>query len=351
MTPIGPTRWAAELGLRAPVVCAPMGGVAGGRLASAVSRAGALGMIGMGSSGSAAALERELAEFDRANAGSGDGTAPAFGIGMVDWVLEREPAMLARALDAGPAVVSVSFGDWGTTGRGPGERHSGERPAAPGWVSEAQRAGALAVCQVASADEARRAVDAGVDAVIARGLEAGGHGDHRRRRGPLLAEVLDAVGGAPVLSAGALSTREHLAGALAAGASAGWVGTAFSACAEALTSRSARAALIAADGSETEVSRLVDIALGQPWPARFPERLLRTSFLDRWRGREDELAADAAARAEFRAAVAAEDYSVVPLDAGLGVGALTAVRTAAEVVSALIGDDLRNDTPAIRPHS
>jgi nitronate monooxygenase len=85
------------------------------------------------------------------------------------------------------------------------------------------------------------------------------------------------------------------------------------------------------------VSRVLDVALERPWPSRFPERLLRTPFVDRWQGREDELAADAEARAGFRAAVAAGDYSVVPLDAGEGVGSLTAVRPAAEVVAALAG--------------
>ena len=329
LSAVAVTAWAAELGLSAPVVCAPMGGVAGGRLASAVSRAGGLGMIGMGSSGSTDALARELAAFDRANADSGAEPSPVFGIGMVAWVLERDPAMLAVALDARPAVVSVSFGEW--------------RPGVvPGWIADARSAGARAVCQVATADEAMRAADAGVDAVIARGLEGGGHGDHSQPRNTLLAEVLDAAGGArprgiPVLSAGAVATRDDLARALAAGAAAGWVGTAFSACEEALTSPRARAELIAADGSRTEVSRLVDIALGQPWPERFPERLLRTSFLDRWRGREEELARDAGARAEFRAAVAAEDFSVVPLDAGLGVGELTEVRSAADVLAELVG--------------
>ncbi len=103
------TDWAEGLGLRVPIVCAPMGGVAGGALASAVSRAGGLGMIGMGSAGSAHALERELALLDT-------GGAP-FGIGLVAWGIERDPAMLDRALGARPALVSVSFGDWGDPGR------------------------------------------------------------------------------------------------------------------------------------------------------------------------------------------------------------------------------------------
>ncbi len=313
------TEWATGLGLRVPVVCAPMGGVAGGRLASAVSRAGALGMIGMGSAGSAAALERELALLD-------SGGAP-FGIGLVGWGIDRDPAMLSRALDAGAALISVSFLDWPVRAR-------------PAWIAAVQRSGALAVTQVATAEEARRAAEAGVDAVVARGRESGGHGDHREPRRELLTAVREAAG-IPVLTAGAVSGRAGLAEAIADGAAAAWVGTAFAACPEALTSARARARLLRASGAETTISRVVDVALGHPWPARFPERVLRTDFVEHWQGREDELANDAAARAAFRAAVEAEDYSVVALNAGQGVDSLTEVRPAAEVVAALAGSSMK----------
>ena len=313
-TPGTRTAWAERLGARVPVVCAPMGGVAGGALASAVSRAGGIGMIGMGSAGSPEALDRELARLDT-------GGAP-FGIGLVAWGLARHPSLLDRALAAGPALVSVSFGDWDD----PAEDR--------GWIAAVRAAGALAVAQVATAGEARRAEAAGIDAVVARGREGGGHGDHREPRDALLRGTLAAVG-IPVLAAGAVSTGADVARVVAAGAAAAWVGTAFAACEEALTSAAAREVLVAADGAQTLVSRVLDVALERPWPERFPERLIRTPFVDRWHGREDELAADAGARAAFREAVAAGDHSVVPLDAGTGVGALRAVRPAADVLAAL----------------
>lgn len=314
--------WAAGLGLRVPIACAPMGGVAGGGLAAAVSAAGALGMIGMGSAGSAAVLRRELEAFRAA----GGGEAP-WGIGMVDWGIHRDPEMLEVALDARPSVIAVSFGEWGV------DPH-------PAWIGAAHAAGALAVTQVATADEARRAAAAGIDAVVARGREAGGHGEHVRPRRDLLAEVLDAVAetGAtpvPVLAAGAIHSAADVAEALGMGASGAWVGTAFSACTEALTSDAARRVLFAARGEDTLVTRVYDVVLGRPWPERLPERLVPTPFIERWQGREDELARDEAARAEFRAAVAADDYSVVPVDAGEGVTALEEERTAAEVVQEL----------------
>lgn len=316
-------RWLERLGLTHPIVCAPMGGVAGGALAAAVSLAGGLGTIGMGSAASVPALERELAAFQAAVTEADPAARPVrFGIGLVDWGIERDPALLERALAAAPALVSVSFGTWA------------EGAPAPAWIDAVHGIGALAVTQVATVAEARAAAAAGVDAVIARGKEGGGHGDHREPRDALLADILDAVT-IPVLAAGAVSGPDDVARVLADGAVAAWVGTAFAACEEALTTEEQRAVLLAGDAAHTLVTRVYDVALDRPWPERFPERLLRTPFVDRWHGHEDALAADATARAEFRAAAAAGDSSVVPVDAGEGVGRLTGVRPAAAVVADL----------------
>lgn len=331
--PVVSTSWAEGLGLTVPIVCAPMGGAAGGRLAAAVSNAGGLGMIGMGSAGSAAALERELVAMKNAattDAATTDAAttnvhaAPPFGIGMVDWGIARHPDMLERALAAKPALVSVSFGDW---------KAQAEPPA---WIELAQAAGVHTIAQVATVEEARAAAAAGIDAVVARGLEGGGHGDHAVPLARLLDEVLAAVT-VPVLAAGALSTTADVRRVLDAGAAAAWVGTAFAACEESLTPAAARDAMIAARGSGTLVSRVYDVALDRPWPARFPERLIPTPFVTAWQGREDELAVDEAAKREFRAACAAGDFAVVPVDAGQGVNFVTRVRPAAEVLRELAG--------------
>ena len=144
------TEWSRALGLEAPIVNAPMGGVAGGALAAAVSRAGGLGMIGIGSTGSAALLDEELRNLSE--------LGRPFGIGLVDWVIADEPALLEVAIAAKPALLSVSFGDnWS-------------------WVQRAHDAGLAAATQVGDLQGAKRAAEAGVDVVIARGAEGGGHG-------------------------------------------------------------------------------------------------------------------------------------------------------------------------------
>ena len=242
------TVWSTGMGIDVPIVNAPMGGAAGGRLAAAVSAAGGLGMVGMGSAASASLLRGELEALG--------GRDRPLGIGLVHWVMTDQPDLFDTALAARPALLSVSFGgdDWD-------------------WVRRAHDAGVTVTTQVATVDAARRAVDAGVDVLVARGAEGGGHGQPLLGTLPLLAEVLDTVE-VPVLAAGGIASPRGVAAVLAAGAAGAWVGTAFSTCVEALTPPDARAALLAASGADTTRTREFDLAAGYRWPASTPERVL-----------------------------------------------------------------------------
>ncbi len=88
------------LGIQHPILLAPMGSAAGGRLAAAVTHAGGLGMLGSGYA-SEAAIRRELGEAGNARVG----------IGFILWALDANPAALDVALEAGPAAIMLSFGD------------------------------------------------------------------------------------------------------------------------------------------------------------------------------------------------------------------------------------------------
>ncbi|WNG90206.1 nitronate monooxygenase [Mycobacterium sp. ITM-2016-00317] len=300
------------MNLDAPIINAPMGGVAGGELAAAVSRAGALGMIGIGSSGSAARLREHL--------GHTANLQRPFGIGLISWVVEKDPALLDTALAAGPALMSVSFGqDWS-------------------WVRRAQDAGCVTAVQVADLAAARRAVDAGVEVLVARGAEGGGHGRPAVATLPLLAELLDALP-VPVLAAGGIASGRALAAVLAAGAAGAWIGTAFAVCPESTLPAPARQRMLDAGATDTVTTRAFDVALGYPWPAELPERVLRNAFTDAWDGRVDDLDADA--RALLGSAIAADDYRWAPVNAGQGVGEVTVSEPAAVVVGRLVGDARR----------
>src|SRR5689334_17918793 len=149
-----------QLGVTVPVVCAPMAGVANGPMASAVSTAGGLGMIGVG-----AKTDLEwIGEQGRIAAASGR----PFGVGLQAWVLERNPAQLESVLAIGPALISVSYGRY-----------------AP-YVKEIQQAGILLATTVGTLADARAAVEAGVDVIVARGAEGGGHGRNQVATLPLL---------------------------------------------------------------------------------------------------------------------------------------------------------------------
>lgn len=300
------TPWSKRAGLRLPILNAPMGGVAGGRLAAAVTAAGGLGMIGMGSTATAKSLAGELALAGPAR----------FGIGLVDWVIRDQPDLLDAALAARPALLSVSFGD------------------DLSWVQRAHAAGIPAATQVYDAETARRAADSGLDLVVARGAEGGGHGEIRLATLPLLDAVLDAVP-VPVLAAGGIASPRSLAAVLAAGAAGAWLGTCLSACPEALTGDGPRRALIAATGTDTVSTRVFDVGQRLDWPTRFPSRVLRNEFVGRWAGREETLAGDSEAAAELAAGIAADDQRIAPVDAGQGVGMLRDSRPVAVVIDEL----------------
>jgi nitronate monooxygenase len=293
--------------LAAPIVGAPMAGVAGGRLAAAVSAGGGLGMIGVGDS----APEMIIAEAGHARAAGGP-----VGIGLMAWVLEHRPDQLDAAVSAGPDLVSVSFGDYGR------------------WVDRLHEAGIAVATQVGDVQSARAAADQGVDFVVARGLEAGGHGHDRVGTLPLLQGVLEAVD-IPVLAAGGIVTARGLAAVLAAGAAGAWIGTALLACTEAANSRAARERIRAAAETGTVYTRVFDIAQRIPWPPEYGGRALANELSQRWTGHEDDLASDDHAHSQIAAARDREDYDIAVLYAGQGVGMVTEERSATDVVAGL----------------
>jgi nitronate monooxygenase len=296
------------LGIDVPVVGAPMAGVSGGRLAAAVTAGGGLGMIGAGNT--------TQPEWIAAEAGRARGAGARFGIGLMGWALAGLPGQFEAALQARPALVSVSFGDLSP------------------WATRLREAGIVVATQVGRTDEARAAADQGANVIVARGAEGGGHGLDAVATLPLLQGVLDAVS-LPVLAAGGIVTPRGLAAVLAAGAAGAWVGTALLACPEALNDPQARARIRAARDTGTVYTRVFDVALGIGWPPEYGGRALANEFSRRWAGREDELATADGAREELSAARKRGDYDIAYQYAGQGVGLVSEERPAAEVVAGL----------------
>src|SRR5262249_37713043 len=129
------------------------------------------------------------------------------------------PAIAAAVSNAGALGMLVLWrADW-------------RDPAA--LVPRAKAANAIVLHTVGTAEAARRAVDCGVDVVVAQGWEAGGHVRGTVAPLPLVPAVVDAVSPTPVVAAGGIADGRGLAAVLALGASGAWIGTRFLASNEA----------------------------------------------------------------------------------------------------------------------
>jgi nitronate monooxygenase len=194
--------------------------------------------------------------------------------------------------------------------------------------------GALASWQCGSLDEARAAVDAGCDYVTLQGIEAGGH---VRGETPVRELVSDGARELPVpiVAAGGIGTAEDVAELLALGAAAVRVGTRFVAAQETRAHPEYVSALIAATSEDTELTELFSVG----WP-NAPHRVLRScmraaeQFEGDVTGRRGTMEIARFASVPPNADTEGE-IAAMALYAGLGVGAVTRVESAGEIVHAL----------------
>ncbi len=251
----------ALVGIRVPIVQAAMGGATSPAFAAAVSNAGGLGTLALGWS----PPEAVRAEIRATKAL----TDRPFGVNLV--LTQPQEERLAICLEEGVKVLSFFWGQAGPlTGR-------------------ASDAGATVLHTASSADQARRSVGDGADAIVAQGWEAGGHVYGRVATLALVPAVVDAVGDLPVLAAGGIADGRGLAAALALGADGVLVGTRLWAAQEALVQPGHHRAIVETDGDGTIRTTVADIARQLPWPRGFTARIRRNAFTERWHGREAEL--------------------------------------------------------------
>ncbi|AVG44011.1 MULTISPECIES: NAD(P)H-dependent flavin oxidoreductase [Achromobacter] len=258
------TRLTERLGIEHPILLAPMGVIAGGRLAAAVSNAGGLGIIG-GGYGDADWLDQQFA----AAGGS------RVGCGFITWSLANNPALLDEVLSRHPSALMLSFGAL--------EPHA----------SRVRAHGTTLICQVQGMKYLREAVDAGADIIVAEGSEAGGHSAHRGVF-TLVPEAADYLAthspGTLLVAAGGVGDGRGLAAALMLGADGVLAGTRFIACEESEAAEGFRQAIIRVDGDATVKSNSVDVVRKRYWPnPEFVVRVLYNRFVAKWHGREREL--------------------------------------------------------------
>ena len=300
----------ALLGIRHPILSAPMDVIAGARLTAAVSAAGGFGILG-GGYGDKAWLEQETAKLRQM-------TAP-FGVGFITWSLARQPELLDIALEPGPRAIMLSFGD-----------------PAP-FAARIKAAGARLICQVQSEDMARQALDAGADILVAQGSEAGGHGASRTTIDIVPAIVDLAAGRVPVVAAGGIGDGRGLAAMMMLGAAGVLLGTRFYASLEADGSEEAKKRICAASSGDTVRGIIFDLSRNNVWPAPFTGRCLVNDHARRWIGREVELLQNVGTVAvEYAAAKAAGNFDVAAVIAGEAVGLIHDIPPAAEIVERIV---------------
>ncbi|QQO17793.1 nitronate monooxygenase [Bradyrhizobium diazoefficiens] len=299
------------LGIRHPILSAPMDTIAGSGLTRAVSDAGGFGILG-GGYGDRARLESETRELNS--------FAP-FGIGFITWSLAKQPELLDIALDARPQAIMLSFGD--------------PAPFAP----RIRASGARLICQVQSEGMAKQALDAGAEILVAQGTEAGGHGAARTTVDIVPAIVDLAAGRVPVVAAGGIADGRGLAAMMMLGASGVLIGTRFYASVEANGAEQAKQRIRAADGNETVRGVVPDWSRKLFWPAPFTARTLVNNHIKSWTGREVELMQRAdEVCVEYAAAKLAGDFEIAAVFAGEAVGLIHDIPAAAEIVERIASE-------------
>lgn len=269
-----------RLGMTLPIIQAPMAGVSTPALAAEVSNAGGLGSIGVGATDAAGArpMIAELsARTDRAfNVNvfvhRSEAPDPEREAAWIAWLaplfaefgaeppkalrpiyrsFADDPEMLALLLETRPAVVSLHFG----------------LPSADA-IRALKSAGITLFATATSLDEARQIKAAGIDAIVAQGIEAGGHRGIFDPAGPddglgtfALTRLLARTAGIPVIAAGGIMDGAGIGAALNLGAVAAQLGTAFIACPESAADAGYRTALAGPGAWHT---RLTPIISGRP---------------------------------------------------------------------------------------
>jgi nitronate monooxygenase len=321
--PVLRTRLTERLGIETPIVQAPIGSATTPELAAAVSEVGGLGML--------AITWREAETVRTLVRETKEKTDAPFGVNIVvdpDAKSIPTETHVECCLDEGVEIFSFSFGEAQA-------------------VDRIHDHGGTVIQTVGSAEEARAAVDAGVDIVVAQGWEAGGHVQSEVATMALVPRVVDAVPETPVIAAGGIADGRGIAAVLALGADGAWLGTRFLATPEARAHQQYQRRILDADEAETVYSTLFD----EGWPGT-PHRVLENEVTAAWDaagrpdsdrpGADEEIArgpdGSPVHRYEDSLAVPRMEGEIekVPLYAGQSAGATEEIQPAGELVEELL---------------
>jgi nitronate monooxygenase len=240
------------LGIEFPIISAGMGGVALSNLAALVSEAGGFGIIGLAGF-SATAIHHEVAAARKL-------TKKPIGVNLLIPFLR--PGIIEAVAEEPVAAVTFFWGE-------PAEHAAS--------IRRLRAAGIKVIWQCGSAKEARAAAAAGVDAIMAQGVEAGGHVRGTTTTVVLVPEVRDAIGDLPMVAAGGLADGRGLAAVIALGADGAVFGTRFVVTSESAAHHAYKRAILGAHAEDTLHTTLYDIG----WPEA-AHRVIRNAVVEAW---------------------------------------------------------------------
>lgn len=314
------------LGCDVPIILAGMGGVARSELVTAVSEAGGYGFLGMVRE-SPRFIARQIREV-RA------GTKREFGVNIIP--AATPPDLFRRQVDVciEEHVHSVCL-FWDVD---------------KDVISRLRDSGILVVCQIGSVAEAKEAIDAGAQMLIAQGVEAGGHVRGQIARATLLRDTVAIAGDIPVLAAGGIASGADFVAALDLGASGAVLGTALLATKESFAHDYHKQRIV--DGSSVDTLRTQDFHIN--WPEGAFVRVLKNSVTDGAHGDPFKKAFDVIGedygRSLYRFSTDSPlrtttgDLESMAIYAGKGTDAIHDVVSAAERIETILKDAL-----ALRP--
>ncbi len=292
------------LGVDYPIMLAGMGGVSYADVCAAVSEAGGFGTLGM--AGVPPKIIREQMRQVK------DQTDKPFGVDLLAAVPETLDAAVDIIIEEGAKAFISGLG-------------------VPfNIMKRLQDENVLVMNMCGTVGHAKKGADAGVDAVIAQGTEAGGH-TGKVAGMALIPQAVDAVN-VPVIAAGSIVDGRGLAVALAFGAQGIWMGTRFIASTEANAADAYKQTIIEAAETDTIVSRCYS---GKTM------RVRTNDYVEDWEKRADEIKrfpaqAQISSQAGVMTALGGQTAGVNPardaLPMGQGAGAIHEVLPCADIV-------------------
>ena len=294
-------------GIDHPIFLGGMGSIYSPPLVAAVSEAGGLGA--MGCHRLSPQQIREAAADIRSR------TNRSFALNFL--IFHAEEESFAAALAERPSAMAFAW----------------PRPDqdVTSYVGRAKDAGCKVTYMAGGVPEALIGVEAGADVIVAQGTEGGGHVSWNATMA-LVPMVVDAVGSVPVIAAGGIADGRGLAAALALGAQGVLLGSRFLASEESPLHQNFKQAIVDADGHDTVLTEIPDIAQATVWPGAM-SRAKRNRFIERWAGQEWALRQNQVqALADLIAARKAGDVEEASLSMGQDAGLIHDIPPAGEIV-------------------